>query len=107
MSFDRRSKVLASTATACESPRDTAVRVSTTPRNSLVHLGAFLGLLVSLLINCAGNVADGERFVSLVDRVIASVESLPSGERPVCWLLEGPHCSISMLRVAAASNCTR
>ena len=41
------------------------------------------------LINCAGNVADGERFVSLIDRVIASVESLPPGERPVCWLLAG------------------
>jgi hypothetical protein len=34
------------------------------------------------LINCAGNVADGERFVSLVDNVIASVESLPPRERP-------------------------
>ena len=41
------------------------------------------------LINCAGNVADGERFVSLVDRVIASVESLPTGEQPVCWFLAG------------------
>lgn len=41
------------------------------------------------LINCAGNVADSEPFVSLVDRVIASVESLPPGERPVCWLLAG------------------
>jgi uncharacterized protein len=41
------------------------------------------------LINCAGNVADGERFVSLVDRVIASVESLPTSEQPVCWFLAG------------------
>jgi uncharacterized protein len=41
------------------------------------------------LINCAGNVADGERFVSLVDRVISSVESLSTGERPVCWFLGG------------------
>jgi putative NADH-flavin reductase len=41
------------------------------------------------LINCAGNVADGERFVSLVDRVIASVESLPAGDQPVCWFLAG------------------
>jgi uncharacterized protein len=41
------------------------------------------------LVNCAGNVADGEQFVSLVDRVIESVESLPAGERPVCWLLAG------------------
>ena len=41
------------------------------------------------LINCAGSVADGERFVSLVDRVIASVESLPAEERPACWFLAG------------------
>lgn len=41
------------------------------------------------LINCAGNVADGERFVSLVDRVIASVESVPTRERPVCWFMAG------------------
>ena len=41
------------------------------------------------LINCAGNVADGERFVSLVDRVIASVELLPPVERPICWFLAG------------------
>jgi putative NADH-flavin reductase len=41
------------------------------------------------LINCAGNVTDGEHFVSLVDRVIASVESLPASARPVCWLLAG------------------
>ena len=41
------------------------------------------------LINCAGNVADGERFVSLVDGVIASVEALPAGDRPICWFLAG------------------
>jgi uncharacterized protein len=41
------------------------------------------------LINCAGNVADGERFVKLVDRVVACVESLSAAERPVCWLLAG------------------
>jgi uncharacterized protein len=41
------------------------------------------------LINCAGHVTEGERFVSLVDRVAASVESLPAGERPVCWFLAG------------------
>ena len=41
------------------------------------------------LINCAGNVADGERFVNLIDRVAAGVESLPAAERPVCWFLAG------------------
>ena len=42
-----------------------------------------------VLINCAGHVAEGERFVSLVDRVVTTVESLPTGERPVCWFLAG------------------
>lgn len=42
-----------------------------------------------VLVNCAGHVADGERFVSLVGRVIASVESLSAHERPVCWFLAG------------------
>jgi putative NADH-flavin reductase len=41
------------------------------------------------LINCAGNVADGQRFVDLVDGVVASVESLPAADRPVCWLMAG------------------
>ena len=42
-----------------------------------------------VLINCAGHVAEGERFVSLVDRVVTAVESLPTGERPACWFLAG------------------
>ena len=41
------------------------------------------------LINCAGNVADGQRFVNLVDRVVASVESLPPADQPVCWFMAG------------------
>ena len=41
------------------------------------------------LINCAGHVADGQRFVDLVDRVIASIESLHPAERPLCWFLAG------------------
>lgn len=41
------------------------------------------------LINCAGNVADGERFVGLVERIVAAVESVSPAERPVCWLLAG------------------
>lgn len=40
------------------------------------------------LINCAGNVADGERFVQLVDRIVSSVEYL-DGAKPVCWFLAG------------------
>jgi uncharacterized protein len=41
------------------------------------------------LINCAGNVADGERFVTLFDRIVASTECLPAAERPACWFLAG------------------
>ena len=41
------------------------------------------------LINCAGHVADGQRFVDLVHGLVASLESLPSAEQPVCWFLAG------------------
>ncbi|GIL05382.1 MAG: hypothetical protein BroJett031_19020 [Betaproteobacteria bacterium] len=41
-----------------------------------------------VLINCAGHVSDGERFVDLVNRVVTSVELLPS-QRPVCWFVAG------------------
>jgi hypothetical protein len=41
------------------------------------------------LINCAGHVADGERFVGLIDRLVTSVDVLPLPEQPVCWLLAG------------------
>ena len=40
------------------------------------------------LINCAGHVADGERFAQLVDRIVSSVEYL-EGPKPVCWFLAG------------------
>ena len=43
------------------------------------------------LINCAGHVADGERSVGLVDRLVTSVDTLPEAEQPVCWLLIAPH----------------
>jgi putative NADH-flavin reductase len=41
------------------------------------------------LINCAGNVSDGEAFVTLVDRVVTAVDRLPAAEQPVCWFLAG------------------
>jgi putative NADH-flavin reductase len=41
------------------------------------------------LINCAGHVTNGQGFVDLVDRVIASVELLRAHEQPVCWFLAG------------------
>ena len=41
------------------------------------------------LINCAGHVAEGETFVTLVDRLVTDVDLLPSVEQPVCWLIAG------------------
>ena len=41
------------------------------------------------LVNCAGNVADGESFVHLVERLVTAVESMPAAARPVCWFLAG------------------
>jgi putative NADH-flavin reductase len=41
------------------------------------------------LVNCAGHVADGEGFVHLVDRLVASVQSLSAAARPACWFLAG------------------
>ena len=41
------------------------------------------------LVNCAGHVAGGKAFVSLIDRVVTSVDSLPASEQPVCWFLAG------------------
>jgi putative NADH-flavin reductase len=41
------------------------------------------------LINCAGHVAEAERFVALVDRLVTGADSLPVQEQPVCWFLAG------------------
>jgi uncharacterized protein len=41
------------------------------------------------LINTAGSVTEGQAFVSLVDRLVAGVESIASSARPVCWFMAG------------------
>jgi uncharacterized protein len=41
------------------------------------------------LINCAGQVTEGQIFVDLVDRLVTAVESLPTAAQPVCWFLAG------------------
>ena len=41
------------------------------------------------LVNCAGNVTEGQTFVDLVNRLVTAVESLPRSEQPVCWFLAG------------------
>lgn len=40
-------------------------------------------------ICCAGVVTEGDRFVSLIDRVVTALETLPVQRRPVCWFLSG------------------
>ena len=42
-----------------------------------------------VLVNCAGHVSEGARFIGLVDHVVAAVESLPANERLLCWFLAG------------------
>lgn len=63
------------------------VAVSTGDLRTEVPLDLFRGH--DALINCAGHVADGAMFVTLVDRLVTSVERLPPEERPVCWFLGG------------------
>jgi uncharacterized protein len=41
------------------------------------------------VINTAGMVTEGQRFVDLVARVVAGLESLGETDRPVCWFLAG------------------
>jgi hypothetical protein len=41
------------------------------------------------VINTAGNVADGQRFVDLTDHIVTSLESIPEAPRPVCWFMAG------------------
>ncbi len=73
-------------------PADVAGRVSV-PEGDLASVEpADLASLIAGhdgFINCAGNVADGECFVNLFDRIVASVELVPVAEQPVCWFLAG------------------
>jgi putative NADH-flavin reductase len=41
------------------------------------------------LINAAGLVSDGQRFVALVDHIVTSIEMLLGPERPAAWFLAG------------------
>ena len=42
-----------------------------------------------VVINTAGLVTEGQAFVSLMDRLVTSLESIPSGKAPVCWFMAG------------------
>ncbi len=52
------------------------------------HLAA-LFFNQDVIINTAGNVADGQSFVYLVDRIVTSLESIQSNGWPVCWFMAG------------------
>jgi putative NADH-flavin reductase len=55
---------------------------------SLEHIAAFAAGHAALVC-CAGTVTQGAAFVRLIDKVVSALESLPDGQRPVCWFLAG------------------
>jgi len=42
-----------------------------------------------VVINTAGNVSQGQRFVDLIDHIVTGLEAVPETARPVCWFLAG------------------
>jgi len=42
-----------------------------------------------VLVCCAGMVTEGDKFVSLVDRIVSAVESVQPSKRPVSWFMAG------------------
>ena len=42
-----------------------------------------------VVINTAGNVAQGWTFTELIDHIVTSLETIPEKERPVSWFLAG------------------
>jgi len=42
-----------------------------------------------VVINTAGNVAQGQAFVELIGHIVASLELIPEAERPLAWFLAG------------------
>jgi putative NADH-flavin reductase len=81
--------VAAFVRTPSKLPPDVRGRVAV--RTGDLSAGVPVDLLMGhdALINCAGHVADGDTFVRLIDRLVASVEVLPVEKQPVCWLLAG------------------
>jgi putative NADH-flavin reductase len=56
-------------------------------------------------INTAGQVAEGQAFVDLVDRIITGLEALSVGDRPVCWFMAGVGLLDIDGRVGEESTC--
>lgn len=42
-----------------------------------------------VVINAAGNVTQGQRFVDLINHIVTGLEAVPETARPVCWFLAG------------------
>ena len=81
--------VTAFVRTPAKVPSELRTRVSVHPGD--LNEGVPLDLVRDhdAVINCAGHVKDGERFVRLVDGIVRCVEVLAESERPVCWFLAG------------------
>jgi putative NADH-flavin reductase len=41
------------------------------------------------ILSTAGLVTEGDLFVNLVDRIVTSLEAIPSSDRPACWFMAG------------------
>ncbi len=41
------------------------------------------------VINTAGLVTEGQAFVDLIERLVASLEAMSTSDRPVCWFMAG------------------
>ncbi|HET6486050.1 MAG TPA: NAD(P)H-binding protein [Spirochaetia bacterium] len=69
-------------------PESVVVHRADLSEMSASDLAAILGDH-EVVINAAGNVAQGQRFVDLVDHIVSSLEQIPETERPVAWFLAG------------------
>jgi hypothetical protein len=56
-----------------------------------------------VLINCAGDIADGETLVGLADRIVTCVDLLPTPEQPLSWFSQARRSSTSIRPGVAAS----
>jgi len=69
-------------------PEKVVVHQADLSRMPASQLAAILGDH-EVVINTAGNVAQGQAFVDLVDHIVSSLELIPETSRPVAWFLAG------------------
>jgi putative NADH-flavin reductase len=85
-------EVSALVRTASKLPADIAEAVVVHEADLLEMSSSRLAALLGehdAVVNTAGFVTDGQRFVDLVDRIVSGLESLPSARSPVCWFMAG------------------